>query len=281
MISHRSPDAGSTFNYKTSQNRQIELVNMQINRYAEFALFVTGVITVVLDRLRLARTPIGKVAVDGMAAQVIALILMFPFTYAVAFSRHFWINAHAPEGVPPFPMGATARAGPILLFCIVAGRLLRRLYNLANIRGDWHSGTTTEATRAEEEFRDAAQRHVDWSRKVVWSVFMAGLIGFPTALVSVLIIVRLLDRGHVTEIVAVVGLLMGSVGLVIVVMSVAVWCHQYRSKRDPQLVCPCCGGGLFPYYMEVIPTGNCPHCGGCVYGDGREGKKLPATDPDF
>jgi ribosomal protein S27AE len=263
--------------------RRIDLLVMQIIRYAEFLLFIMGTITLLLDRMRLVRQPINKVAVESTAAQMIAVVLMLPFV-CVSFSGRSWISAQE-QGVSPFPMSGMARGGVILTFCLVANKLLRRRYKPANDqrheRGDWRSEATDEAIRAEDEFRDAAQHHIEWSRKVVWSVFVSGLAGFPAALSIVLIPVRLLDRGHVTEIIAFVGLLTGTIGLVVLVVSVAAWCHEYRSKRDPRLVCPHCGGGLFTHHIWVIATKNCPRCGDYVFGDRNKGKKLPLLDPEF
>jgi hypothetical protein len=134
---------------------------MQTIQYAGFLLFIVGMITVIWARLRLERTPVNQVAVEGTAALVIALVLMLPLV-GVILSRSFWISAQEPR-VPPFPLTPTASAGVILTFCIVAARLLRRLYKPANDqrveRGDWRSEATKEAIRAEDEFRDAAQHH--------------------------------------------------------------------------------------------------------------------------
>ncbi len=260
---------------------------------AELLLFMVGLLAGISGRIRLERLAESELAVEGTATQAIAVALMLPLVWAISFSGRFWISEQLLVGFQRSPTTWTARAGPILLFGIVAVRLLRRLYDLLNdqrldllndqrleIR-DWRLEPANEAIMSEGDFRAAVKYHTEWSRKVVWSVFLAGLAGLPAALLIVLIPVRLLNRGRATEIVAVVGLLTGAIGLVLVVASVAVWRNKCQSKRDPRLVCPHCGGGLFVHQGWVILARKCVRCGSCVLGDSRKVKQIPALDPDF
>jgi len=128
-----------------------------------------------------------------------------------------------------------------------------------------------------DKFRDAVTNHFARSRKVVWTVFAAGLLLFANAWLAVQVVV---PEGS-TQYYAFTGLMVGLIALTFLVIFLGTWCHVQWSGSDPRRVCPQCGRPPQIYSALVIATGDCPHCGGRVLGDWGYGKKQQWPDTEL
>jgi hypothetical protein len=133
----------------------------------------------------------------------------------------------------------------------------------------------------EDEFRDAVTRHNAWARKVVYSSLVAGLVLWPLVLQVGFLAGQRLSEGRARDCVAVAMLTYPLACVLFVGGSVAIWCHEYRSKSDPRLVCPRCRRALPQYTEPVLATGKCPFCGGRVLDYSRKSKKQLWSDDEL
>jgi hypothetical protein len=127
-----------------------------------------------------------------------------------------------------------------------------------------------------DKFRDAVSNHFARSRKLVWTVFAAGLLLFSTAWLAVQFVVT---EGF-TQYYAFTGLIFGLGAITFLVTSLGTWCKVRRPCSDPRLVCAQCGRPVQMYCGLVIATGDCPQCGWRILGDRGYGKKPQWPDAE-